>query len=169
MSDTAVIFDLFGNQVVEPGDQTEAESDISTSLLGRYAEFMVCAQLCRAGYFATHVDSAGFDLILQTEDGTRTMQVKSSRVIESGYCHWRIKRRLGIIGPRLARGQYDRVERQLGPQDANLLALFHHSFETTIIWPITKLLPRHIALPVHQVERASLAETLQTALEHFRA
>lgn len=157
-NDTTKIVDLFGNSIIE--DEI-SEEQLSDTLIGRYAEFMVCAQITKAGYNVTHVDGTGFDLIITLDEGTFTIQVRSTRRVVEGKCTWSLTKNqeAGKGGRNTKRGT-----RALTSADADLLALFHHRFETTVIIPLRKEMSTYIALPLNQVENASIEETLKPSI-----
>lgn len=156
------IIDLFGNCVEDIQDSSQEE--LNSSLLGRYAEFMVCAQITKSGYRVTHVDGVGFDLILTVEEGSFTIQVKSTSVVIDGKCRWNLAKHIEAgNGGR----NNERNRGRLSIRDADLLALFHHRYGTTVIMPMRLHMPTYIALPVGQIEQASIEDSLQSSLLHL--
>lgn len=152
------IIDLFGDCV---DDIQDSQDELSSSLLGRYAEFMVCAQITKSGYRVTHVDGVGFDLILTVEEGSFTIQVKSTSVIVDGKCRWNLTKHIEAgNGGR----NKERKPGRLSIRDADMLALFHHSFGTTVIMPMRLHMPTYIALPVSQIQQANIDDSLQSSL-----
>lgn len=155
---TAVVRDLFGEPACVDDDCAD---DLNHSQLGRYAEFMVCAQLCKAGYYVVHVDAVGFDLVVSTDEGSYTVQVKSTSNSENGRCTW------GISAHKEAgRGGRNekRKARPIRRSDADLLALFHQQYGTTIIVPVQDRMGWTITLPAHQVQQASVEKSFASAL-----
>ena len=156
------VVDLFGNLPEEIFKEDE-QSDLYR--IGRYAEFMVCAQLTKAGYDVFHVDTVGFDLILKHPQGTFTIQVKSSRQTQNGKGQkvlWKTVARSGS-----ANGK--RYARPLTRADAHLLALHSTEYETTIVLPITNNMPSQFAFSISQVEHASIDQTLKAAIAYLLA
>jgi hypothetical protein len=160
---TCAILDLFGNPVdAEEGEDSDALSD---TLLGRHAEFMVCAQICKAGYYVSHVDGMRFDLALSTDYGSFTIQVKSSTWVRNGRCGWS----MGSGGNRSYDGSRVRFKKRgVSPKDADLLALYHHAYGTTIMMPILSEIS-WVSFSVSQVAQASLEQTLQSSLDELAA
>jgi hypothetical protein len=156
----------------------DGESFVDSSRLGRYAEFMVCAELTKLGYHALHVDAPGFDIIASCNEASVRVQVKStSRVAQpppphagrgrpprSGeYCEWNCKTHEGATNGKkmLRRGQ-----RTLDRRDADVLALYHHRFNTITFLPITALNGSgKVILPLAQVKQNHSKQSLEYALK----
>ena len=151
----SVVSDLFGET---PKVQTRiaAKSQHSEStLVGRYAEFMVCAYLSKLGHMVHHVDAAGFDLILEYENASYRIDVKSSNQTYIGprkeMAVWRVPKSHWVQGA--AKKNY----RWMTPQDCDILALFHSTFATVVYYPVIK--PIHdVRLPLSQVRNDDYGE-----------
>jgi hypothetical protein len=127
---------------------------------------MVCVQLTKLGFWVTHVDGVGYDLILNTEHGSVSVQVKGSSVVRNGYCLWSADKHGAANN--VGRNNHSRVaKRALTPRDADLLALFHHGTETTVFLPIEHGMKARIALPQHQVQQADIEQSLSYALQRI--
>lgn len=134
-ADKMVVRDLFGKAVDEPFVfKTTGQSD--ATIKGRYAEFMVCAYLTRLGHNVIHVDTTGFDLILEYDGHSYRLDVKSTSRARIGTlkqsvlwhtkkAHWRI-------------GETEKRRRPINPDDCDMLALFHNVFETVVYYPVIK-------------------------------
>jgi hypothetical protein len=140
----AVLFpDFAADDVV---DQDGDGDFIDTSRLGRYAEFMVCAELTRLGYRAIHVDAPGFDIILTVEDRSLRVQVKSTTSViyppllkanggpgrkprTQPYAVWNCTQHVDSSRSRVKRNN----TRRLTPGDADIIALFHHKFGNDLL------------------------------------
>ena len=151
---------------------------VDSSRLGRYAEFMVCAELTRLGYHVIHVDAPGFDIIMAVDGVSLRVQVKSTNTIVaplvrkpgggrppngSHMCRWgTMTHDSSSNGGRNA----NRKVRPLCKTDADLLALYHHQFGTTVILPLDALNKSgYVALPVSQVKDHDTKSSLAHALE----
>jgi hypothetical protein len=132
--DEYITSDLFG--YVADNDDEPAIGN-GTDLRGRYAEFLVCANLTKLGYYVVHVDAAGFDLLLDYEEQTYRIEVKSgSRSHEGPFkqrMEWRVARR-GREGSE-NHVRYRR-RRPITPADTDLLALYCRVYETTVFYPV---------------------------------
>jgi hypothetical protein len=132
--DQYITADLFG---CVANDDAELTLNNGADLRGRYAEFQVCANLTKLGYYVVHVDAAGFDLLLDYEDQTYRVEVKSgSRSYEGSFkqrIQWRVARR-GRMGSE-NHFRY-RQRRPITPVDTDLLALFCRIYETTVFYPV---------------------------------
>jgi hypothetical protein len=111
---------LFGieQQIAETIEEKEDHSR-----LGRYAEFMVCAELTKLGYYVLHVDAPGFDIILSIDGASWRVQVKSTSLVREGFCRWNLKRHTASNGGRVLRKNIP-----ITRAEADILALFHHQF-----------------------------------------
>ena len=122
------------------------DTERTDSQLGRYAEFMVCAELTKLGYYVVHVDAPGFDLILSTDTMSVRVQVKSTSSVNQGYCRWNCvtHAEAGNGGKRKVR-----KSRRLSRADTDLVALFHHVFGTTVFMLVTEACTSGVRLPAH--------------------
>jgi hypothetical protein len=154
-ADNSIVRDLFG-EATEDETRIAAKGQQSEStLVGRYAEFMVCAYLSRLGYNVHHVDAAGFDLILEHSSGSYRIDVKSSTQTYIGprkeMAVWTVPKSHWIQGK--AKKNY----RWMTPDDCDILALFHRTFETVVYYPVVK--PIHdVRLPISQVRNNDYGE-----------
>jgi len=153
------VFDLFPEET-----STETEGELTTSQLGRYAEFMVCAELTKLGYYVQHCDAPGFDVILVVEKRSLRVQVKSTSSVKEGRCYWTCSKCRYSD-----RDMNNRGRRAIDKSDADLIALYHHVFGTTIY-----ILPEDIrtatggiCLPVTQVREHGDSESLDHALRRI--
>ena len=123
--------------------------------MGRYAEFMVCAYLSKLGHTVHHIDAVGFDLILEYENVSYRVDVKSSKqtyigprkemaVWNTNKSHW-------------VQGAANKYQRWMTPADCDMLALFHSTFNTVVYYPVVK--PIHdVRLPLSQVRNSDYGE-----------
>jgi hypothetical protein len=109
------------------------EEKEDSSRLGRYAEFMVCAELTKLGYDVLHVDAAGFDIILSVDGASWRVQVKSTSVVREGYCEWKAVRHAGSTNGKKG---MTRPTSAITRREADILALFHHQFGTVVFMPV---------------------------------
>ena len=140
-------------------EELASEEALDASQIGRLAEFLVCAELTRLGYYVVHCDTRGFDILLSIEDRSLRVQVKSTAVVRDGYCIWRCQKHM------VAGNAPDRNKRTLDRRDCDLVALFHHVFGTVIFLSIGEV-PRgsRIDLPVAQVREVNSGKSLERAL-----
>lgn len=160
----AVVRDLFGEPTKQADTRIAAKAQQSEStLLGRYAEFMVCAYLSRLGHTVHHVDAAGFDLILEYENASYRIDVKSTSHTYIGprkeMAFWNVHKNYRIeLGTEHGTEQGKRRNRRmLLPDDCDMLALFHNSFSTVVYYPVTKPL-KQVRLPLSQVRNTDYGE-----------
>jgi hypothetical protein len=156
--------------------QEEIENRLNDTLLGRYAEFMVCADLTKQGYEVVHVDAPGFDIILSVDGASWRVQVKSTRTIKDGSCIWQVSHH---STPSNGKKALTRINRAITRKEADLLALFHHQFDTTVYfavghYPRRGRYPRRedgcvarIELPVAQVRGHAGSASLEVALRYL--
>lgn len=128
------------------------------SQVGRYVEFLVCAELTKLGYFVTHCDAPGFDILLVADGKPFRVQVKSSHKVEDGRCIWRTRVTMTGTGKQ-------RIKRPLTKADADIVALYHCQFDRMIFAPISKCSTGIVDLPISQVRAADTMKTLQAALK----
>jgi len=152
----SVVRDLFGEPTKQVDTRIAAKAQQSEStLLGRYAEFMVCAYLSKLGHTVHHVDAAGFDLILEYENVSYRIDVKSTSHTYIGprkeMAFWNLHKNY-----RIEQGER-RTRRMLLPNDCDMLALFHNSFSTVVYYPVTKPL-KQVRLPLSQVRNSDYGE-----------
>lgn len=151
---------------------------IDSSRLGRYAEFMVCAELTRLGHHALHVDAPGFDIILTVDDRSLRVQVKSTTTIKQpplpniggkggrpprtqAYATWNCSRHAYASNG----GTKPRGTKQLTSNDTDVVALYHHTFGTTIFMPVQALTGTgRMVLPLSQVQQNHADESLKATL-----
>lgn len=148
--------DLFGSSLDE-GDETE-EGCPDYARLGRYVEFIVCAELTKLGYFVTHCDAPGFDILLVASGKPLRVQVKSSHKIENGKCVWRTRVSDGRTQSKA------RIKRPITTNEADILALYHHAFEQLIFVAVRDASAGYIELPIAQVKASDSAKSLVAAL-----
>lgn len=172
--------DLFGNKS-EPEREPEPGADeafLDSSRLGRYAEFMVCAELTRLGYRVIHVDAPGFDLIVSIEDRSLRVQVKSTTAIRhppppqpgrgrpprsQPFAEWHCQ--LHNV-PSNGGRRKARTAKNVSSVDADVLALFHHKFGTMFFLglPPGFAVPRNVRLPLSQVRVGQSEASFKAAL-----
>ncbi|TWH01806.1 hypothetical protein L614_002000000400 [Ochrobactrum sp. J50] len=147
--------DLFGNCISAPLADNDNRHDYSR--LGRYAEFLVCADITKNGYHAIHSDTSGFDVLMIAGHKTYRIQVKSSSIIRRQRAEWRCRISVDRRGGNASR------KREVDRRDADILALFHNDLETIVYLPV---LPGcgHVKLPVRYLKEAKTIETLQSAI-----
>lgn len=143
--------DLFNSDADD--EEPSNDNDPDHSRLGRYAEFLVCADITQNGYYAIHADYIGFDIILVDGHKTYRVQVKSSSVIRRGLAEWRCR-----INKNSHRGNEAR-KRELDRRDADILALYHHDLATITYLPVLHGCGR-LQLPVSQVRQTPTAQSL---------
>lgn len=125
----SIVHNLFGEEEHTLAPPSEFSSALTETMrLGRMAEFLVCVELTRLGYFVTHVDAPGFDLVLCVNDASFRVQVKSSTQIRNGRCRWVLHVGRYING-------VDQ-KRAITRASADLLALYHHEFSTIVFVPV---------------------------------
>lgn len=151
-----LLLDLFGDNE-DDAPQEEEPSSADYARLGRYAEFMVCAELTKLGYYVVHVDAPGFDLILSANSRTFRVQVKSSSTTIDGRRRWRCRI---AVEHRRASGYR---KRPITKEDADLLALFDHATGKTIFVPVQGNVGQ-ITIPLSQVASVDTQATLLAAL-----
>jgi hypothetical protein len=149
-----VVRTLFGDEDHQTAETYEGPTNSSRD--GRVAEFLVCAELTRLGYYVTHVDAPGFDVILAVEDASLRVQVKSSTLVTDGYCNWKL-----ALNDRKRRHNGTKVA--ITKAHADLIALYHHQFGTTIFLPVEGKLK--VRLPVSQVKHHVSSDSLSVALK----
>jgi hypothetical protein len=66
--------DLFGLEILEDEEDIDAEV-VKPWRQSRYAEFMVCSFLTKMGHHAIHVDTHGFDIVLDYEGSSYRIDV----------------------------------------------------------------------------------------------
>jgi hypothetical protein len=172
---------LFPEFVIDDREVDDAEGDfVDSSRLGRYAEFIVCAELTRLGYHALHVDAPGFDIILTVEDRSLRVQVKSTATIKHPVSHakiytkrmpskqqavavWNCKRHTQASN---GGNRTDRSPKRLTICDADVVALFHHKFKTVIFFPIQSVpASGRFELPLTQIKHDAAEESLKATLD----
>jgi len=121
---------------------------------------LVCAELTRLGYYVTHVDAPGFDLILTVENASLRVQVKSTMQTRDGFCIWKCVHRCAI-GP----GQRLDLQKPITKAQADVLALYHHELRSTVFLPVEGR--RIIRLPVSQVRNHDAAISLRAVLDRL--
>jgi hypothetical protein len=156
--------DLFGN-IVDVSSSAEVEAE-KFPRLPRYAEFMVCAFLTKMGHYCVHVDTIGFDIILDYEGRSYRVDVKSTSDYHQGglkeRCTWELAKQRSIGG-----GRY--VNRLLTSDEVDLLALYHLGFDTVIFVPVLRPM-RRISLPASQVRLAGDGgSSLPVAVQQLRS
>lgn len=164
------IVDLFGHAVADDDDIDISEQSPTynaSSLEGRYAEFMVCAYLTRIGLNVIHVDSVGFDLIINYEGVSYRVDVKSTSRSQRGPFKetviWNTIKATWIEGHTTKK-----LRRKLRPSDADLLALFFRPLETVIFYPIIKPIGG-VKMPLSAVRNAGDGRsTLRMAIEKLQ-
>ena len=146
--------DLFGVE-----DRPD-EDNISTKKLGRYAEFLICAELSKLGYDVWHCDAPGFDVIFVTEERSLRIQVRSTTHIENGHCMWMLRKGYGN------RDKTNYIKtRPIDRRDADLIALHHLVLGTTVLIGIDDISAGGaIRLPISQVRNHDLSESLERVL-----
>ena len=163
MGNVISLVDEQGNLFGEDTSVSE-ESNLSRKQLGRYAEFMVCAELSKLGYSVWHCDAPGFDAVLVTEDRSFRIQVRATTNIDNGYCSWMCRKGYGN------RDESGFLKtRSLNRTDTDLIGLYHLIFGT-LIFVTTDELPAggSLKLPVSQVRDHDCSKSLERALERFR-
>lgn len=149
--------DLFGYQ---PEREAEIEANGHYNLAGRYAEFMVCAFLTRMGYAVTHVNAKGFDIILETEERSYRVDVKSTATVtDSGKAAWTVGKDYWLHKPEPGK---NKRRAPVSPKETDILALFHRLTETVVFVPVVIPLTR-VMLPMTGVRNAGDG---QASLEH---
>lgn len=141
----------------KPAEAANDNDDLSYSQLGRYGEFMICADLTRRGYYAMHVDAPGFDVLLVHANRSYRVQVKSSSAYRSGKPTWRC--RTHAVSTRGNQA----VMRKVSEADADIVALFHHDFDGAIYLPIGDVRDR-INIPATQLRVSRDVDTVATSL-----
>jgi hypothetical protein len=152
--------DLFGN-LVDVGVVSGIGQE-KFPRLPRYAEFMVCAYLTKLGYYCIHVDTIGFDIILDYEGHSYRLDVKATSNYQRGprkeSCEWSF-----------AKSSYKTSNRPIRPDEVDLLALYHLEFDTVVFVPVLRPMHR-MALPAGQVRAAGNGEaSLSTAIQQLRS
>jgi hypothetical protein len=146
---------------------------LDSSRLGRYAEFMVCAELTRLGYHAIHVDAPGFDIILSIDGRSLRVQVKSTTTIKQpplpqgrgrpprsqAYAVWQCTRHQYSSNGGLNR----RGGKTLTLSDTDIIALFHHKFETIVFFAVQDIKDK-MMLPISQLETSVSEQSLNAVL-----
>lgn len=152
--------DLFGFSPV-----ADADPVADMARIGRLAEFVLCARLTEWGYYCSHADAAGFDVLVSTGQGHIRVQVKSSAQIHNGKCSWHATSRSGTPNHRGGKsngvGRYTR-------KDADVFALYSRSFDK-FVFAVVDGGPSYYALPVAVVrgcdEAAAFAAVAAKVLE----
>ena len=161
-----VVRNLFGDEEHQAETHVERSAMAHWTRLGRMAEFLVCAELTRLGYYVTHVDAPGFDLILAVQDASLRVQVKSSTIVECDRCVWSLVHHVNDNGhgrakPRRGAGNTRAITRA----QADLFALYHHEFGTTVFLPVEGRASAR--LPVSQVRHHVASDSLIVALKRL--
>jgi hypothetical protein len=160
--------DLFGNLV-----DVEVVSGITQEKfprLPRCAEFMVCAYLTKLGYYCVHVDTIGFDIILDYEGHSYRVDVKATSNYQRGprkeSCEWSFAK----SNYKPSSGGRERYSsRPIRPDEVDLLALYHLEFDSVVFVPVLRPMHR-MALPAGQVRAAGNGEaSLSTAIQQLRS
>jgi hypothetical protein len=126
--------DLFG-QAPAPRKLFISKNGIAEStLIGRYAEFMVCAYLTRMGYNVMHVDAAGYDLMIECHNRPYRIDVKATSVMRAPVC-WKVRKKVSLPGRFKINGD-GRRDRPVVRDDCDMLALFHLEFNTVVFYPV---------------------------------
>jgi hypothetical protein len=135
---------------------------INHDQLGRYAEFLVCAEITKLGYFVVHCPSNGFDLLLIAHSKPIRVQVKSTSIVKGEFCLW--KPRIG--GGR--REKWGKPKRSLTREDADLFALYHHTFNRLMFVAVSNGAGNsHIQIRANQLMSIDLGKNLAAALAHL--
>lgn len=130
--------------------------------LGRYAEFMVCAELTKRGYYVTHCDAPGFDLILIVGEKTLRVQVRSTSniTVKGDCCVWMCRKGFG------SRNADNFLRsRPINRSDADLLALYHHVFATTVFVGVGDINGGSVRLQISDVRNPG--SSLQRVLDQI--
>jgi hypothetical protein len=150
--------DLFRDEV-DSGVAADDEA-AGRRRLGRYAEFMVCAELTKLGYDVWHCDAPGFDVVLVEGDRSLRIQVRSTGNIDKGYCSWMCRKGYG------SRDSNNFLKsRILDRRDADLIALYHLVFGSLIFATVDELPGGGtFKFPVGQVREHDCSGSLLRAL-----
>ena len=133
-------------------------ADLTFTQSGRVAEFIVCADITRRGYYAMHVDAPGFDVLLVRAAKSFRVQVKSSSTYRSGKLTWRCRTHATSERGNLAKA------RAVNANDADIVALYHHDFDGVIYLPISQARDR-INIPPDRFRLASKIDTIAASIE----
>jgi len=158
------VSNLFGEDIHQPDTQPVERLGAMPhwTRLGRMAEFLVCAELTKLGYYVTHVDAPGFDLILAVRDASLRVQVKSSTRISAGFCTWELVHHIHEHNkPRRGAGRTLPITKA----QADLLALYHHEYGTTVFLAVDG--SRYARLPVAQIKHHVASDSLMVALKRL--
>ena len=160
-----VNLDLFGREQSreKPSDVVPISRLSASTLLGRYAEFMVCAYLTKLGHNVLHVDASGFDLILEYDGCSYRVDVKSTDNIYRGpfkeSAKWACTKGYWI------EGEVAKTRRAITPNDTDLMALFHRSFDSVVFYPVIKAI-HEVRLPLSFVRNSGAGkESLEVAIK----
>jgi hypothetical protein len=152
---------MFESDVVLEGAASDEAAN--RKRLGRYAEFMVCAELTKLGYDVWHCDAPGFDVVLVDGDRSLRIQVRATNNVDKGYCSWMCRKGYG------SRDENNFLKsRVLNRRDADLVALYHLGFGS-LIFITTDELPAGggVKFPVGQVREHDCSTSLQRALDRL--
>jgi hypothetical protein len=123
------VTDLFGFQ-----QPVESESECEDmAQLGRLAEFILCARLTSWGYYASHADAIGFDVLVSVEQGHIRVQVKSSAQVRDGKCSWGASSQSGT--PNHRGGKSTGVGRYT-KRHADVFAFYSRPFDKFVFAPV---------------------------------
>ena len=161
MSENVISF----NQQTEMFNDEKLVSDteLNTKQLGRYAEFLVCAELSKLGYYVWHCDAPGFDIILVVDEQSLRVQVRATNFIENGYCVWNCRKSDGNRD----KNNFCR-SRAMDRRDTDLIALHHLIFGTTIFVSVDEISQGgSLRLPVSQIRAHDMSKSLERVLGRF--
>jgi hypothetical protein len=153
-------FDLFSS--ADPVIEEEAQQELDTSTIGRHVEFLVCAELTRAGYWVEHINAPGFDVLLSSRGRVYRIEVKSSSVVRDGYGVWHCRRQKpNSVGQgRIGAWAY---KRPLTREDADVVALHHLVAGATCYLPVVGGCGR-VVISMSQLRALDASSSIESAL-----
>jgi hypothetical protein len=153
--------DLFGPLDHKHIELPTVELSRNDAIAGKYAEFMVCAYLTKLGYRVLHIDTIGYDILLEYEGRNFKIDVK---ITNSSYIgkrketvYWHVGKHNRIQGKTVER-------RKAMPYDCDIFALFYLGLDAVGYVPVTKP-TKEIAIPISQLRSDPQGElSLKAAL-----
>ena len=142
--------DLFGIVPHKtPETITPRSRQSESTLQGRYAEFMVCAYLTKLSYDVLHIDTQGYDLLLNCGGHNLRLDVKSTNRERHGT-------RTDIAVWSVAKGHWTgtnalKKRRPLTVDDCDILALFFTPWDSVAFLPVTKTFADLVRVPLSQL------------------
>jgi hypothetical protein len=161
--------DLFGFAQAKRIEKIKPVVGTSEStFIGRYAEFMVCAYLSKAGHNVFHIDTNGYDLIVEYQGSTFRVDVKGTTQSHSGpfkeMAYWSIHKSYWI------EGMVRRSRRSISDRDCDMLALFYLPLDAVAFVALGAKEKASVRVPLAQLRADPYGiESFKNVVERLRS